>query len=83
MYVTYDNDNIHFEQSFLYLDIQDNYCSTHVFHLEIQRQQVFDCFNFVGLVLEGKQRDDLTNYLTTVLQWSSSIISKSNEVTVS
>ena len=37
MYVCYDNDSIHFEQSFLYLDIQDIYCSTHVFHLEIQR----------------------------------------------
>ena len=37
MYVCYDNDSIHFEQSLLYLDIQDIYYSTHVFHLEIQR----------------------------------------------
>ena len=37
MYVCYDNDSILFEQSILYLDIQDIYCSTHVFHLEIQR----------------------------------------------
>ena len=37
MYVCYDNDSILFEQSILYLDIQDIYYSTHVFHLEIQR----------------------------------------------
>ena len=40
MYVCYDNDSILFEQSILYLDIQDIYYSTHVFHLEIQETSV-------------------------------------------